>query len=92
MFVTEKYKKSNSIKSLKTLETIFFIKMYEYKNENKNSVMNRILDPINILDIIDMVIIFMENKYKSRRQFLNYVKNFFLSTFLSQFFFVKNLK
>ena len=34
----------------------------------------------------------MENKYKSRRQFLNYVKNFFLSTFLSQFFFVKNLK
>ena len=28
--------------------------MYEYKNENKNSVMNRILDPINILDIIDM--------------------------------------
>ena len=46
---TEKYKKSNSIKSLKTLE-----KQYEYKNENKNSVMNRILDPINILDIIDM--------------------------------------
>ena len=34
----------------------------------------------------------MENKYKSRRQFLNYVKNFFLSSFLSQFFFVKNLK
>ena len=34
----------------------------------------------------------MENKYKSRREFLNYVKNFFLSTFLSQFFFVKNLK
>ncbi len=34
----------------------------------------------------------MENKYKSRRQFLNYVKNLFLSSFLSQFFFVKNLK
>ncbi len=34
----------------------------------------------------------MENKYKSRRQFLNYVKNFFLASFLSQFFFVKNLK
>ena len=52
---TEKYKKSNSIKSLKTLEKQYFLsKMYEYKNENKNSVMNRILDPINILDIIDM--------------------------------------
>ena len=52
---TEKYKKSNSIKSLKTLEKQYFLsKMYEYKKENKNSVMNRILDPINILDIIDM--------------------------------------
>ena len=28
--------------------------MYEYKKKNKNGVMNRILDPINILDIIEM--------------------------------------
>ena len=52
---TEKYKKSSSIKSLKTLERDYFLtKMYEYKKENKNGVMNRILDPINILDIIEM--------------------------------------
>ena len=52
---TEKYKKSSSIKSLKTLEKDYFLtKMYEYKKENKNGVMNRILDPINILDIIEM--------------------------------------
>ncbi len=52
---TEKYKKSSSIKSLKTLEKEYFLtKMYEYKKENKNGVMNRILDPINVLDIIEM--------------------------------------
>ena len=34
----------------------------------------------------------MENNENSRRAFLNYVKNFFLFSFLSQFFFVKSLK
>ena len=44
MYVTLRNQKSNSIKSLKTLEKQYFLsKMYEYKNENKNSVMNRIL-------------------------------------------------
>ena len=28
--------------------------MYKYKKENDNSVMNRILEPINILDIVEM--------------------------------------
>ena len=28
--------------------------MYNYKKENDNSVMNRILEPINILDIVEM--------------------------------------
>ena len=34
----------------------------------------------------------MENNKKSKRLFLNYLKNFFLYSFFSQFFFVKNLK
>ena len=51
----QNYEGNNYIKSLKTLEKDYFLtKMYEYKKENKNGVMNRILDPINILDIIEM--------------------------------------
>ena len=34
----------------------------------------------------------MENSKNTRRKFLHYIKNFFLLSFLSQFFFVKNLK
>ncbi len=34
----------------------------------------------------------MENNINTRRVFLNNIKNFFLYSFLSQFFFVKNLK
>ena len=34
----------------------------------------------------------MENSKNTRRKFLHYIKNFFLFSFLSQFFFVKNLK
>ena len=52
---TEKYKKSSTMKPLKLLEKEYFLtKMYKYKKENKDGVMNRILDPINILDIIEM--------------------------------------
>ena len=43
------------MKSLKSLEKKYFLtKMYKYKKENDNSVMNRILEPINILDIVEM--------------------------------------
>ena len=52
---TEQSSKSNSIKPLKNLEKEYFLsKMYNYKKQNDNSVMNRILEPINILDIIEM--------------------------------------
>ena len=33
----------------------------------------------------------MENSKNTRRKFLHYIKNFFLFSFLSQFFFIKNL-
>ena len=52
---TEESTKSNIIRPLKTLEKSYFLsKMYNYKKENKNSVMNRILVPLNILDIVEM--------------------------------------
>ena len=52
---TQESTKSNIIRPLKTLEKSYFLsKMYEYKKEKKNNVMNRILEPINILDIINM--------------------------------------
>jgi cytochrome c553 len=52
---TEESTKSDIIRPLKTLEKSYFLsKMYEYKKEKKNNVMNRILEPISILDIINM--------------------------------------
>ena len=52
---TEESSKSNIIRPLKSLEKEYFLsKMYNYKKQNENSVMNRILEPINILDIIKM--------------------------------------
>ena len=52
---TEESSKSNIIKPLKSLEKEYFLsKMYNYKKQNENSVMNRILEPLNILDIIKM--------------------------------------
>ena len=52
---TEKSTKSKIIKPLKNLEKSYFLsKMYNYKKENKNGVMNRILEPLNILDIVEM--------------------------------------
>ncbi|MBD22077.1 MAG: hypothetical protein CL572_00215 [Alphaproteobacteria bacterium] len=52
---TEESSKANKIQPLKNLEKSYFLsKMYMYKKQNKNTVMNRILEPINILDIIKM--------------------------------------
>ena len=52
---TQESQNHNSMKSLKSLEKKYFLtKMYKYKKENDNSVMNRILEPINILDIVEM--------------------------------------
>ena len=44
-----------NIPHLKNLEKDYFLsKMYKYKKEKNNSVMNRILIPLNELDIIEM--------------------------------------
>ena len=52
---TKESSKSNSIRPLKSLEKEYFLsKMYMYKMEKGNSAMNRILEPLNILDIIKM--------------------------------------
>ena len=52
---TQESQNLNSMKSLKSLEKKYFLtKMYKYKKENDNSVMNRVLEPINILDIVEM--------------------------------------
>ena len=49
---------SNNVKDipyLKSLEKDYFLsQMYNYKKEKKNSVMKRILIPLNELDIIEM--------------------------------------
>ena len=52
---TDTSRNAKNIPYLKNLEKDYFLsKMYSYKKEKKNSVMNRILIPLNELDIIEM--------------------------------------
>ena len=45
---------ANEIRTSTIIQNCNVCHTEKYKKENKNGVMNRILDPINILDIIEM--------------------------------------